>query len=343
MKVSLFDYHLPEELIAQYPASRRDESLLMVLNRTTREIQHTIFKELPEFLSAGDLIVLNNTKVIPARLIGRRERTNGKVEMLLLSPKGEGYWNALVKRSNRIKPNTKVIFGDGRLTAQILDKTGEEGRLVKFEHNGDLKDLLDEFGKPPLPPYIKREAESNDKERYQTIYAKRDGAVAAPTAGLHFTESIFGLLKEKNIKTVELTLHVGLGTFQPVRTEDLEDHVLHAERFEITPEVAQKVNDTKLSSGKIVAVGTTCVRALESSADSDGKLIPRSGFTDAFIYPGFRFNVVDALITNFHLPKSTLLMLVSAFAGREFVMEAYAEAVKKGYRFYSYGDAMLIL
>ncbi len=343
MKVSLFDYHLPEELIAQYPLLERDHSRLMVLNRDTNDIQHTTFAQLPEFLSPGDLMVLNNTKVIPARLIGRKERSGGKVEVFLLSPRGQGLWEALVKRSSRTDSGTKVIFGDGRLVAKILGKTEAGGRLVQFEHNGDLGGLIEEFGRPPLPPYIKREVDNSDKERYQTIYAKEKGAVAAPTAGLHFTEALFARMKARDIKTVELMLHVGLGTFQPVRAETVEDHDLHSEEFEITPESAQQINATRGSGGKIVAVGTTSVRAIESSAERDGTVLPRSGSTNIFIYPGYRFRAVDALVTNFHLPKSTLLMLVSAFAGREFVMEAYREAVTRKYRFYSYGDAMLIL
>ncbi len=343
MKVSLFDYHLPEELIAQYPLPRRDSSRLMVLDRRTRAIQHTTFSQLTEFLSPGDVVVLNNTKVIPARLIGRKEGTRGKIEVLLLSPKAEGLWEALVKRSSRAKPGTKLIFGNGRLVAELLGKTESQGRLIRFEHNGDLRKLLDEFGQPPLPPYIKRAVEDNDRNRYQTIYAKKNGAVAAPTAGLHFTEAVFANIEARNIKMVELTLHVGLGTFQPVRTEDVEKHHLHAEVFEITREAARQINETRLSGGKVVAVGTTSVRAMESSVDANGHIFPRSGSTGIFIYPGYKFRVVDALVTNFHLPRSTLLMLVSAFAGREFIMEAYNEAVKREYRFYSYGDSMLIL
>lgn len=343
MKVSLFDYHLPEELIAQYPLAERDQSRLMVLDRSTRSIQHAIFAQLPEFLSPGDLLVLNNTKVIPARLIGKKEKSGGNVEILLLSRRDKGIWEALLKHSSRIKTGTRVLFGNGKYSAKVLDKTEIQGRLIQFENNGDLKKLLEEFGQPPLPPYIKREVKNEDKERYQTIYAKENGAVAAPTAGLHFTESIFAKLESKNIKTVELTLHVGLGTFQPVKVEDVEEHNMHAENFKITAEVAQQMNKTKASGGKIVAVGTTTVRALESFADDNGNVLPYSGPTGVFIYPGYKFRVIDTLITNFHLPKSTLLMLVSAFAGREFILEAYHEAVNEHYRFYSYGDAMLIL
>ncbi|MFC1717456.1 tRNA preQ1(34) S-adenosylmethionine ribosyltransferase-isomerase QueA [Candidatus Poribacteria bacterium] len=343
MKVSLFDYHLPEELIAQYPLPERDESRLMVLNRDTKDIQHITFAQLPEFLSPGDLMVLNNTKVIPARLIGKKGKSGGKVEVLLLSPRGEGLWEALVKRSSRIASGTKVVFGDGRLVAKILGKTETQGRLVRFEHNGDLSGLIEEFGRLPLPPYIKREVDDSDEERYQTIYAKKNGAVAAPTAGLHFTAALFARMEARDIRRVELMLHVGLGTFQPVRVENIEEHDLHSEEFEVTPEVARQINETRDSGGKIVAVGTTSVRTLESSADASGHVLPGSGSTDIFIYPGHKFHAVDALVTNFHLPKSTLLMLVSAFAGRDFVMEAYREAVTKQYRFYSYGDAMLIL
>lgn len=342
MKASLFDYHLPEELIAQYPLPERDESRLMVVSKGTENIQCAAFAQLPQFLSPGDLVVLNNTKVIPARLIGRKVRTRGSVEILLLSQRGEGLWEALVKRSGRIGPDTRVSFGDGRLTATILGKVENRQRLIQFDHNGNLRALLEEFGRPPLPPYIKRAAEDSDRKRYQTIYAKKNGAVAAPTAGLHFTEDLFARMEARHIKVVELTLHVGLGTFLPVRVEDVENHTLRAEEFEITSEVAGQINDAKTSGGRIVAIGTTAVRALESSADVSGRIQPRSGSTDIFIYPGYRFRAVDALVTNFHLPRSTLLMLVAALAGRELIMTAYKEAVEKQYRFYSYGDAMLI-
>jgi len=343
MKISLFDYDLPEELIAQFPLPKRDESRLMVLDRRTETISHHIFSQLPDFLNNGDLLVMNNTKVIPARLIGKKEKTGGNVEILLLSVMADGLWKALVKHSSRIKYGSKVIFGDGRLTARILDKTESQERLIKFETDGDPKKLIEELGKPPLPPYIKREIEPEDKERYQTIYAKEEGAVAAPTAGLHFTEAVFENLKAKGIDRVEITLHVGLGTFQPVKTENVEDHIIHEEIFSIPSEVAKRINETRSKGGKIVAVGTTTVRALESSIDANGEIIPRSGSTNIYIYPGFKFRAIDAMITNFHLPKSTLIMLVCAFAGRDFVMRAYHSAIKEKYRFYSYGDAMLIL
>jgi len=343
MKLSLFDYQLPEELIAQYPLDKRDESRLMVIDRKDGSINHHIFSQLPDFVNPGDLLVINNTKVIPARLIGRKEKSGGEVEILLLSPKSDTTWEALVKRSSRINYGARVVFGDGSLSAGILDKTESGGRIVQFESKGDLKELLDKFGKPPLPPYIKRDVDKKDKERYQTIYAKSDGAVAAPTAGLHFTESVFEKLRTKGLNLTELTLHVGLGTFQPVKSENIEEHNIHSEIFNVPKKVADQINDVKVSGGKIVAVGTTSVRALESSADVDGKVKVSSGSTDIFIYPGYSFRVVDTMITNFHLPKSTLLMLVSAFAGRELIMKAYHEAVQERYRFYSYGDAMLIL
>ncbi len=343
MKLSLFDYSLPEELIAQYPLAKRDESRLMVLNRKTKSIQHSKFLELHNFLDTGDLLVLNNTKVIPARLIGKKEKSGGKVEILLISPKGKGLWEALVKHSSRMNIGTKVIFGDGEYTARIMDKTESQGRLIQFESEEEMRDLLDKYGKPPLPPYVKREAKEEDKKTYQTIYAKEEGAVAAPTAGLHFTEFVFDKLKSKGIETVEITLHVGLGTFQPVKAENVEEHKLHSEFFTISSDSAIRINQTRANGGKIVAVGTTSVRALESSSDEKGIIKPYSGFTNIFIYPGYKFRVVDKLITNFHLPKSTLIMLVSAFAGRDFVMSAYSEAIKEKYRFYSYGDAMLII
>ncbi len=343
MKLSLFDYDLPEELIAQYPLEKRDESRLMVLNRQTKSIQHSKFLELHSFLESGDLLVLNNTKVIPARLIGRKERSGGKVEILLISPKGEGLWEALVKHSSRMSIGTKVIFGKGEYIARIMDKTESQGRLIQFENENEVKDLLNKYGKPPLPPYVKRETDEEDKKRYQTIYAKYNGAIAAPTAGLHFTESVFNKLKSKGIEIVEITLHVGLGTFQPVKVENIEEHEIHSEYLTVNPDTAQRINQTKAEGGKIVAVGTTSVRALESASDENGIIKPYSGFTNIFIYPGYKFRIVDKLITNFHLPKSTLIMLVSAFAGRDFIMSAYNEAIKERYRFYSYGDAMLII
>jgi len=283
MKLSLFDYNLPEELIAQYPLARRDESRLMVLDRKSGSIQHFTFNQLPDFLSSGDVLVLNNTKVIPARLIGRKEKTGGNVEILLLSPRGEGLWEALVKHSSRIKNGSKVLFGNDRFSARVLDKTESQGRLIQFESEDNLKELLDKFGKPPLPPYVKREADDEDKERYQTIYAKENGAVAAPTAGLHFTESLFAKLDSLNIKRVELTLHVGLGTFQPVKAENIEEHNIHSEYYRISEDAARMINETRAAGGKVVAVGTTTVRTIESSTDNSGNVIPGSGITEIFI------------------------------------------------------------
>jgi S-adenosylmethionine:tRNA ribosyltransferase-isomerase len=343
MKLSLFDYHLPEELIAQYPLDKRDESRLMVINRKDGSIYHHVFSQLPDFLNTGDLLVLNNTKVIPARLIGKKEKSSGEVEILLLSSRADGTWEALVKRSSRMNYGSRVIFGDGKLSAKILDRTESDGRIIQFESSGDLRELLNKYGKPPLPPYIKRDVDIKDRDRYQTIYAKNDGAVAAPTAGLHFTNAIFEKLKSKGIDSTELTLHVGLGTFQPVKSENIEEHHIHSESFSISKETADKINNIEENKGKIIAVGTTSVRALESSADENGKIKSNSGSTDIFIYPGYKFKVVDAMITNFHLPKSTLLMLVSAFTGRELIMQAYHQAIEQKYRFFSYGDAMLIL
>lgn len=343
MKLSLFDYNLPEELIAQYPLAKRDESRLMILNRQTKSIHHSKFLELHSFLESGDLLVLNNTKVIPARLIGKKEKSRGKVEILLISHKGECLWEALVKHSSRMNTGTKIIFGNSEYTAKIMDRTESQGRLIQFESEEEMKELINKYGKPPLPPYIKREADDEDKKKYQTIYAKNNGAVAAPTAGLHFTEYVFDSLKSKGIEAVELTLHVGLGTFQPVKVENIEEHKIHSEYFTISQDTAQRINQTKANGGKIVAVGTTSVRALESSSDDRGNIYSFSGFTNIFIYPGYKFRVVDKLITNFHLPRSTLIMLVSAFAGRDFIMSAYNEAIKERYRFYSYGDAMLII
>lgn len=343
MDVALFDYDLPEELIAQYPIDKRDESRLMVLNRKDRSIIHSKFRNLPDFLSPGDLLVLNNTRVIPARLIGEKEGSKVKVEMLLLSQRGDALWEALVKRSSRLKAGTKVMFGGGEFTAIILDKTEFQTRLVQFESEAKLKELLKKYGRTPLPPYIKREGDIKDMERYQTIYAKEEGSVAAPTAGLHFTEPLFASLRSKGIDIVEITLHIGLGTFQPVKVNKVENHKMHEEYFHISEEVSNKINQTRASGGRIIAVGTTVVRALESSVDDAGKIKPYKGFTNKFIYPGYTIRSIDGLITNFHLPRSTLLMLVSAFAGREYILEAYKEAIKERYRFYSYGDAMLIL
>ena len=342
MKLSLFDYDLPEELIAQYPPPNRDESRLMVLDRTSRSITHSQFRFIGEFLSQNDLLVLNDTKVIPARLVGKKRGTGAKIEVFLVAERERDIWEALIKPGKRVKNGTVVEFGEGILRAQILAKLETGTYIVRLKYQGRLFKILSKVGQTPLPPYIKRQPEQIDKIRYQNVYAAKNGAVAAPTAGLHFTQELLDALQEKDIGVAKLTLHVGLGTFQPVKTEEVEAHKMHAEYFEISQKAAEQVNLCKQKGGRIVAVGTTSVRTLET-VTANGRVIPQSGFTDLFIYPGYQFKIVDALITNFHLPKSTLLMLVSTFASREFVLEAYQEAIKQRYRFYSYGDAMLIL
>ena len=342
MKLSLFDYDLPEELIAQYPPPKRDESRLMALDRKSRSITHSQFRLIGEFLSPNDLLVLNDTKVIPARLVGKKQKTGAKIEIFLVAERERDIWEALIKPCKRVKNGTVVEFGEGILKAQVLAKLGTGTYIVRLKYKGRLLEILSEVGRTPLPPYIKRQPEPIDKIRYQNVYAAKNGAVAAPTAGLHFTQELLDALQRKGIGVAKLTLHVGLGTFQPVKTEEVEAHKMHAEYFEISPETAERINLCKQKGGRIVAVGTTSVRTLETVADNGG-VVEESGYTDLFIYPGYQFKIVDALITNFHLPKSTLLMLVSTFASREFVLEAYQEAIKQKYRFYSYGDAMLIL
>jgi S-adenosylmethionine:tRNA ribosyltransferase-isomerase len=342
MKLSLFDYDLPEELIAQYPLPKREESRLMVLDRKSRSITHSQFRFIGEFLSPNDLLVLNDTKVIPARLVGKKCGTGAKIELFLVAEKERDIWEALIKPGKRVKNGTVIEFGDGILKAQVLAKLETGIYIVRLKYQGRLFEILSQVGQTPLPPYIKRQPEPIDKIRYQNVYAAKDGAVAAPTAGLHFTQELLDFLQQKGIGVTKLTLHVGLGTFQPVKAEEVETHKMHAEYFEISEEAAEKVNLCKQKGGRIVAVGTTSVRTLETVADN-GKVVSQIGFTDLFIYPGYQFKIVDALITNFHLPKSTLLMLVSTFTSREFVLEAYQEAIKQKYRFYSYGDAMLIL
>ena len=342
MKLTDYDYDLPEALIAQQPCPRRDASRLMVLDRGTRKIHHTQFSQIGEFLPTGSLLVINNTKVIPARLIGRKMPTGGKVEFLLTRQKGANTWEALVKPGRRVTNGTRIVFEDGVLTAKILAKSSLGLYTVRFKYDGDFDEILAQVGKVPLPPYIKRDPNRTDKEEYQCVYAKEAGAIAAPTAGLHFTLGLMDKLKRNGIHQVPLTLHVGLGTFQPVKTENIEMHKMHSEYFELSQTGANWINVAKEEGRKIVAIGTTSVRALETVA-SGRSVSPYEGYTDIFIYPGYQFKVVDALVTNFHLPKSTLLMLVSAFAGRDFILEAYQEAIAQKYRFYSYGDAMLIL
>ncbi|NFV12617.1 tRNA preQ1(34) S-adenosylmethionine ribosyltransferase-isomerase QueA [Clostridium sporogenes] len=340
MKVKDFDFYLPEELIAQHPMEKRDEARLLVLNKETGEIEHKIFKNILDYLNPNDCLVLNDTRVLPARLIGAKEETGGKMEFLLLKRKEKDVWETLVKPGKRAQIGTKFIFGNGELKAEVIG-IGEEGsRIAKFYYEGIFEEILDQLGQMPLPPYIKEKLD--DKEMYQTVYSKEQGSAAAPTAGLHFTEELLEKIKEKGVKVAFLTLHVGLGTFRPVKVEDIQDHVMHSEYYKMDPKTAEIINTTKENGGRVIAVGTTSCRTLETIGDEEGKVREQSGWTDIFVYPGYKYKVVDALITNFHLPQSTLLMLVSALAGRDKIMNAYNTAVKKEYRFFSFGDAMFI-
>ena len=339
MKTSDFDFYLPEELIAQTPLMRRDASRLLTLDKHTGETGHRHFYELPQFLRAGDCLVLNNSRVIPARLIGHRP-TGGVCEVLLLTDKGDNVWECLVRPGRKLKPGAQVLFGDGQLTATIEAEVEDGKRLVRFHYQGIFLEVLEQLGKMPLPPYIK--AELQDNERYQTVYSKVVGSAAAPTAGLHFTPELLEQIREKGVKVCYVTLHVGLGTFRPVKADNILDHEMHSEFCMISQETADIINETTRSGGRVICVGTTSCRTIESFANEDGTMTERSGWTNIFIYPGYRFKVLDALITNFHLPQSTLIMLVSALAGREQVLSAYAQAVQERYRFFSFGDAMLI-
>ncbi|SMB98855.1 S-adenosylmethionine--tRNA ribosyltransferase-isomerase [Thermanaeromonas toyohensis ToBE] len=341
MRVEDFDYYLPPELIAQHPVEPRDASRLLVLHRKAGMLEHRRFYELPLYLKPGDILVLNDTRVIPARLLGKKAETGGQVELLLLRPLRRDCWEALVRPGRRIPPGTELLFGQGELRAKVLERTPQGGRLVEFKYEGEWEEILGRLGEVPLPPYIKEKLP--DPERYQTVYASRPGSVAAPTAGLHFTPRLLKELKEKGVKIVYILLHVGLGTFRPVKEEVVEKHRMHAEYFCVDPEAARTINEARRQGGRVIAVGTTVVRTLETAATPEGEIKPREGLTELFIYPGYRFKAVDGLITNFHLPRSTLLMLVCAFAGRERVLEAYQVAIKERYRFYSFGDAMLIL
>lgn len=342
MKLADFDYHLPKHLIAQSPVLRRDTSRLMIINRRTGVFRHAQFSQLDEFLPAGALLTLNNTKVIPARLIGKKSHSGGRVEFLLVRQKGSNIWEVLAKPGKSVPPGTQVQFGEGLLKAQVVALAKSGSRIVRFEHKGNFHEILAKVGQVPLPPYIKRDPKPADENRYQCVYAASEGAIAAPTAGLHFTKPLLERLKRNDFNFATLTLHVGLGTFQPIKVRNVERHKIHSEYLELSQEAADIINAAKKEEKKVVAVGTTSVRALETAA-SGGNIAPYTGDTDIFIYPGYQFKLVDALITNFHLPKSTLLMLVSAFAGRELILKAYREAIKRKYRFYSYGDAMLIL
>lgn len=341
LNVSEFDFYLPETLIAQYPVEPRDASRLMVLNRDSERIEHHTFRDLGSLLRKGDVLVLNNTRVIPARLIGEKEGTEGKIEVLLLKRLELDVWEALVKPGKRLKVGQKVRFGSGILTGELLDILENGNRRIYFTYSGVFETILDALGQMPLPPYITAQLE--DQERYQTVYAKERGSVAAPTAGLHFTPELLGSLQKKGVEIVEILLHVGLGTFRPVKVENIQDHLMHSEYYSVDQEAAEQINRAKQEERRVIAVGTTAARTLESVGNDQGRVIPGVGWTDIFIYPGYSFKVVDVLLTNFHFPKSTLVMLVSALAGRELTIKAYELAVLERYRFYSFGDAMLIL
>ena len=340
MNVKDYDYDLPEELIAQDPLEDRSSSRLMVLDRQTGDVEHRHFTDILEYLHPGDCLVINNTKVIPARLFGVKEDTQAKIEVLLLKRKENDIWETLVKPGKKAKPGTKLVFGDGLLTAEVVDVVEEGNRLIQFHYDGIFEEILDQLGQMPLPPYIMHQLK--DKNRYQTVYAKYDGSAAAPTAGLHFTKELLQKVKDMGVDIAEVTLHVGLGTFRPVKVENVLDHHMHSEFYMVSQEAADKINRAKESGHRVIAVGTTSTRTLEAAADENGRLHETSGWTEIFIYPGYQFKVIDALITNFHLPQSTLVMLVSALAGREHVLHAYEIAVKERYRFFSFGDAMLI-
>ena len=339
MKVSDFNYNLPEELIAQVPIQKRDESRLMVLNRENQTIEHKTFKDIIDYLQPGDCLVRNNTKVIPARIYGKKE-TGANVEFLLLNNIEGDIWECIVRPGNKLHVGTKVIFGEGLLKANILEVMPGGTRKVQFEYQGIFNEILDQIGLMPLPPYIHEELK--EKDRYQTVYAKYEGSAAAPTAGLHFTPELLEEIQKKGISVANVTLHVGIGTFRPVKEETVENHEMHSEHFYIKQEDADKINQAKQNGKKVIAVGTTSCRVLETIADENGMVKPTEGDTQIFIYPGYHFKCLDALVTNFHLPESTLLMLVSALAGKEYILKAYNEAVKEKYRFFSFGDAMFI-
>lgn len=336
-----FNFYLPEELIAQDPLEDRSSSRLLVLNKETGDIKHKIFKNIIDYLQAGDCLVINNTKVIPARLIGEKEGTGARVEILLLKRQEKDIWEVLVKPGKKARIGSKIIFGGGILIGEIIRIVEEGNRLVKFHYEGIFEEILDQLGQMPLPPYITHQLQ--DKNRYQTVYAKYEGSAAAPTAGLHFTKELLTQIEQKGITIANVTLHVGLGTFRPVKEENILEHHMHSEFYQVEQSEADKINQTRKNGGRIICVGTTSCRTVESAADENGKVKAGSGDTEIFIYPGYRFKILDALITNFHLPESTLIMLVSALAGRENILNAYEMAVKERYRFFSFGDAMLII
>ena len=340
MRTADFYYDLPEELIAQDPLLDRSSSRLMHLDKKTGEIQHTDFKHIVNYLKPGDCLVINDTRVIPARLYGSKVGTDAGIEILLLKRKENNIWETLVKPGKKAKPGTKISFGDGLLIGEVLDIVEEGNRLIQFTYDGIFEEILNQLGEMPLPPYITHKLQ--DKERYQTVYAKNEGSAAAPTAGLHFTKELLQQIQDMGVKIAHVTLHVGLGTFRPVKVDDVENHHMHSEFYVVEEDQAKLINDTKKNGGRVISVGTTSCRTLESATDENGILQAKSGWTEIFIYPGYKFKMIDALITNFHLPESTLLMLVSALAGKEHIMKAYEEAVKERYRFFSFGDAMLI-
>ena len=341
MKLSNFKYTIPEELIAQYPKVPRDSSRLMVLNRQDGKFEHNEFKNIIDFLNDGDCLVINETKVFSARLIGIKEKTEAEVEIFLLRELENNLWEVLVNPARKVRIGNRLIVNES-ITCDVLDNTVSGGRVIRFDYTGDFFDVIEKIGQAPLPPYITRDSEPNDKDQYQTVYAKSRGAVAAPTAGLHFTNELLELIKAKRVKIVPIVLHVGLGSFRPVQVEDLTRHRMDSEFFEISEESAEEINETKRNGKSVVCVGTTSVRSLESAVTSDHFVKPYSGWTDKFIFPPYEFKIVDRLITNFHLPCSTLLMLVSAFSSRDLIFKAYRKAIKEEYRFYSYGDAMII-
>lgn len=340
LKKTDFDFDLPQELIAQDPLEDRSASRLLLLDKNTGQLKHEVFYNITQYLQPGDCLVLNNTKVIPARLLGQREGTGAHVEVLLLKRREGDVWETLVKPGKKCKPGTCLVFGDGQLRAQVLETVEEGNRLIRFFYQGIWEEVLDRLGEMPLPPYITHKLQ--DKNRYQTVYARYEGSAAAPTAGLHFTCELLRQIEEMGVRVVYVTLHVGLGTFRPVKEENVLEHHMHSEYYQVTEEAAAQINTAKAAGGRIICVGTTSCRTLESAADEKGMVQPGCGNTEIFIYPGYRFKVLDCLITNFHLPQSTLVMLVSALAGRERVLAAYAEAVRERYRFFSFGDAMFV-
>lgn len=340
MRKEDFNFDLPQELIAQDPLEDRSSSRLLVLDKETGKTEHHVFREIIDYLEAGDCLVINDTKVIPARLIGSKIGTDAKIEVLLLKRKENDVWETLVKPGKKAKIGTRISFGDGLLVGEVVDIVEEGNRLIHFEYEGIFEEILDRLGQMPLPPYITHQLE--DKNRYQTVYAKHSGSAAAPTAGLHFTPELLKKIEEKGVQIARVTLHVGLGTFRPVKVDNILEHHMHSEFYQIEEEAAEKINTAKANGKRVIAVGTTSCRTIESAAKEDGTIAPVSGWTDIFIYPGYQFKVLDCLITNFHLPESTLVMLVSALAGREHVLNAYEEAIKERYRFFSFGDAMFI-